>query len=140
MNLNVVTHSSKPKNFEKIDVYLVDTYGETKKFYQASKIVFMGKSITGNGGQNPLEAARLGATILHGSRVGNFPDIYRLLSNLKISYKVNSINSLTKLINKFIIKPNNNKNYHTVKKIGERILIKTKNEINNLFNNEIKKT
>ena len=45
LNLNVVLHSSSPKKLDNTDIYLVDTYGETKKFYQCSDIVFMGKSI-----------------------------------------------------------------------------------------------
>ena len=42
----------------------MDTYGRQKKFYNSSDIVFMGKSLVGKGGQNPLEPARQGATIL----------------------------------------------------------------------------
>ena len=49
-----------------IDIYFVDTYGETKKFFKISKIVFLGGSLVKHGGQNPLEAARLGCNILHG--------------------------------------------------------------------------
>ena len=59
LNLNIVLHSSKPKKLDNTDIYLVDTYGETQKFYQSSDIVFMGKSISGKGGQNPLEPIQL---------------------------------------------------------------------------------
>jgi 3-deoxy-D-manno-octulosonic-acid transferase len=45
LKLNVVLHSAHPKKLKEADIYLVDTYGETKKFYQLSKIIFMGKSI-----------------------------------------------------------------------------------------------
>ena len=37
--------------------------------------VFLGGSIINRGGQNPLEAARLGAKILHGPNVNNFVDV-----------------------------------------------------------------
>jgi len=46
LKLNVVLHSSNPKNLKGTDIYLVDSYGETKKFYNSSGIVFMGKSLT----------------------------------------------------------------------------------------------
>ena len=140
LNLNIVLHSSRPKKLENTDIYLVDTYGETKKFYRTSDIVFMGKSISGNGGQNPLEPSNLGSSVLYGPNVGNFKDTYRLLNKLKIAHKVNGVKSLTRSINKLIIKPNNKKNYLKIVKIGKKILNETKDEINRLFNNEIKKT
>ena len=140
LKLNVVLHSSNPKQIKNADVYLVDTYGETKKFYNSSDVVFMGKSLTGKGGQNPLEPARNGAAVLHGPYIDNFSDIYKLLNKLKITHKVNGIAGLTNLVSKLIIKPNNKKNYLKIKKIGKTILKETKNEINSLLNDEIKKT
>jgi len=140
LDLNIVLHSSRPKKLDNIDIYLVDTYGETKKFYQASNIVFMGKSISGKGGQNPLEPANLGSTVLYGPNVDNFKDTYKLLNKLKVAYKVNGVKSLTHSIDKLITKPNNKKNYLEIAKIGKKILNETKDEINSLFNNEIKKT
>jgi 3-deoxy-D-manno-octulosonic-acid transferase len=140
LKLNIVLHSSNPKKLKNTDVYLIDTYGETKKFYNFSNIVFMGKSLTGRGGQNPLEPARQGASILYGPNIDNFSDIYRLLDKLKITHKVNGLSSLTKLVNKLMIKPNNKKNYLKIAKIGKKTLNKTKDEINSLLNNEIKKT
>ncbi|MDB9937407.1 3-deoxy-D-manno-octulosonic acid transferase, partial [Candidatus Pelagibacter sp.] len=117
LKLNVVRHSSNPKNLKNIDIYLVDTYGETKKFYQASDIVFMGKSLIGQGGQNPLEPSRYKAAILHGPNIGNFLDTYKLLDKLKITHKVNGVSSLINSINKLIIKPNNKKNYLKIEKV-----------------------
>ena len=140
LKLNVVLHSSNPKQIKNADIYLVDTYGETKKFYNCSDVVFMGKSLTGKGGQNPLEPARNGAAVLHGPNIDNFSDIYRLLDKLRISHKVNGVRSLTNLVNKLIIKPNNKKNYLKIAKIGKKTLNETKDEINTLLNNEIKKT
>ena len=42
--------------------------------------VFLGGSIVNKGGQNPLEASRLGAKIFHGPDTSNFKDVYKLLS------------------------------------------------------------
>ena len=140
LHLNIVLHSSKTKKLNDTDIYIVDTYGETKKFYQASNIVFMGKSLLGKGGQNPLEPTNYGSTVLYGPNVDNFKDTYKLLNKLGIAYKVNDVKSLTHSINKLIIKPNNKKSYLKIAKIGKKILKETKDEINSLFNNEIKKT
>ena len=48
-------HSSYGKIRKDTDVYLVDTYGEAKKFLGLSKVIFTGGSIIPHGGQNPLE-------------------------------------------------------------------------------------
>ena len=140
LNLNVVLHSSKPKTLDNIDIYLVDTYGETKKFYQLSNIVFMGKSLSGKGGQNPLEPTNFGSVVLYGPNIDNFKDTYKLLDKLKVAHKVNGVKSLTNLLNKLILKPNDKKSYLKIAKIGKKILNETKDEINTLLNNEIKKT
>ena len=140
LKLNVVLHSSHPKKLKENDIYLVDTYGETKKFYQLSKIVFMGKSLIGKGGQNPLEPAMCGAEVLYGPNIGNFSDTYKLLDKLKISRMVKNMNDLTSLVSRLLLKPHKKKNYLKIEKIGKRILNETKNEINSLLNNEIKKT
>ena len=47
--------------------------------YRLAPIVFIGGSLVGHGGQNPIEAAKLGAAILHGPHVWNFSEIYSAL-------------------------------------------------------------
>ena len=59
------------------DIYLVDTYGETKKFFKIAKMIFIGGSIVNHGGQNPIEPARYGLSIVHGPNVRNFKDIFK---------------------------------------------------------------
>ena len=50
--------------------------GELGLVYRLAPIVFMGGSLVNHGGQNPIEAAKLGAAILHGPHVWNFAEIY----------------------------------------------------------------
>lgn len=57
------------------DLYLADTMGELGLFYRLAPIVFMGKSLLAEGGQNPFEPARLGAAVLFGPRMSNFPEM-----------------------------------------------------------------
>lgn len=65
-----------------VDVLLGDTMGEMGFYLRAADVCFVGKSIAGQGGQNPLEAAMLGTGILTGRFVQNFRDAYqRLLKN-----------------------------------------------------------
>ena len=133
---NEITNQIKNLNLKNVDIYLVDTFGETKKFHQIGNTVFLGGSIIKRGGQNPLEATRLGAKILHGPNTDNFKDVYKHLKLLNISKK---INTPLQLASSIVFK----KNKHSgkkIKKIGQKILNKTINELDNLINNEYKKT
>lgn len=58
------------------DIYLGDTIGEMGLYYRVAPVAFIGKSLVPEGGQNPLEAARLGAAIVTGPHVFNLLDIY----------------------------------------------------------------
>ena len=136
LDLKVITHSSNKKNLKNIDIYIVDTFGETKKFHKISCSVFLGGSVINRGGQNPLEAARYGAKILHGPNVNNFKDIYKTLLELKVSKKINTSKELASQI---IFKRNKNLG-DKIKKIGVKILKKTINDLDKLINNEFKKT
>ena len=136
LRLNVTNHSSNTKNLKNIDIYIVDTFGETKQFHKVGTSVFMGGSIINRGGQNPLEAARYGARILHGPNVDNFKDVYKSLSNLKISKKITTPRELASSI----IFKRNKKLGDKIKKIGVKILKETINDLDKLIKNEFKKT
>tara|TARA_A100001234_G_scaffold201835_1_gene194808 strand:- start:297 stop:1547 length:1251 start_codon:yes stop_codon:yes gene_type:complete len=135
-NLNIFKHTTKIKNLSKADIYLVDTFGETQKFFKLCASVFLGGSIIKRGGQNPLEPARYGAKIFHGPNIDNFKDVYKLLKSLKISKKIKTYNSLA---NSIKFKKRSNKAMK-IDKIGKIILKKTINEIDFQIKNEIKKT
>jgi 3-deoxy-D-manno-octulosonic-acid transferase len=136
LRLNVTNHSSNTKSLKNIDIYIVDTFGETKKFHKVGTSVFIGGSIINRGGQNPLEAARYGARILHGPNVDNFKDVYKSLSNLKISKKITTPRELASSI----IFKRNKKLGDKIKKIGVKILKETINDLDKLIKNEFKKT
>ncbi len=57
------------------DVLLLDTTGELKDFYAAADVVFIGKSLTQHGGQNPIEPAALGKAVLVGPNMENFASV-----------------------------------------------------------------
>ena len=126
LNLKTTIHSSKNRNLKETDIYIVDTFGESKKFYKIATSVFLGGSIVDKGGQNPLEPTRYGAKILHGQFVSNFKEIYKLLSQLKISKKI----STPKQLEKSIEFKKNKKNLNKIKKLGTIILKKTLIELN----------
>jgi len=97
-NLNIILSSELNNYTENTDIILIDSYGESLKFYNISKYVFLGKSLvkslSKDGGQNPIEPARLGCKILHGPYVSNFAETYDYLRKLEVTKKVNSSNEL----------------------------------------------
>ena len=133
LGLNVVSHKSNKKKLSNIDIYVVDTFGESKKFYKLATSVFLGGSIIKRGGQNPLEPARFGAKILHGPNIDNFKDVYKYLNQLKIS---TTINSPQQCANSIIFKKNMKK-VKKMKFLGTTILKKTLNELDKSIHNEI---
>lgn len=54
---------------------LVNTTGELRYFYEVADLVFVGKSLTAHGGQNPIEPATLGKPVLFGPNMENFAQI-----------------------------------------------------------------
>ncbi len=133
LGLNVVSHKSNKKKLSNIDIYVVDTFGESKKFYKLATTVFLGGSIIKRGGQNPLEPARFGAKILNGPNIDNFKDVYKYLNQLKIS---STINSPRQCANSIIFKKNMKK-VKKMKFLGTTILKKTLNELDKSIHNEI---
>jgi 3-deoxy-D-manno-octulosonic-acid transferase len=61
------------------DVLLVNTTGELRDWYRTATVAFVGKSITGIGGQNPVEPALAGIPVLFGPHMENFTAVVRPL-------------------------------------------------------------
>ena len=100
--LKVHLHSSKLKLQKNTDIYLVDTYGETKLFLDLCKIVYLGGSIIKRGGQNPLEPARECNYIIYGPNIDNFKEVYEMLKKLRIASKVKTIKKMKDIVLKKI--------------------------------------
>ena len=81
-----------------IDIYVFDTLGELGLIYRLAPIVFMGGSLVRHGGQNPIEAIRFGAAILHGPHVSNFGDIYEELDDAGAAVLVTDAGELARQI------------------------------------------
>jgi 3-deoxy-D-manno-octulosonic-acid transferase len=133
LKLNIITRSSRNKKLDNIDIFIVDTFGESKKFYKIATSVFLGGSIINRGGQNPLEPARFGTKILHGPDVGNFKEVYHYLDKLKISSKVKTPSQCA---NSIIFKKNMKK-VKKMKILGKNILKNTLNELDKSIHNGI---
>ena len=135
LGLKTHLHNSKKKIAKNTDVYLVNSFGQTKSFFKFCNTVFLGGSIIKHGGQNPLEAARFGCKILHGPNVWNFEEIYKLLEKHNVSISVKNLEQLKNNIDKIF---NNKSKYKhldiSIKNIGNKILTSTLNELNFYIN------
>ena len=134
LNLKVVTRSSGKKITSGTDVYLVDSYGETKSFFEICNVVFLGGSLINHGGQNPLEPARLGCRVLHGPFIENFEEVYEFTNKNKISSKFENVDQLVNILKNAFVKKTSLKNkVNKLKKMGDSILNKNLIEVSNYF-------
>jgi 3-deoxy-D-manno-octulosonic-acid transferase len=62
-------------NHGDLDCLLVNTTGELKYFYEHATVIFVGKSLTAEGGQNPIEPGALGKPMIFGPNMQNFEAI-----------------------------------------------------------------
>ena len=134
LDLKVHLHNSQKIIDKRTDIYLVDSYGETKSFYSKCKNIFLGGSLVNHGGQNPLEAARFGCNILHGPNVSNFTEIFQFLKLKKISMKISNQKQFVTMIDKYFKKRSNSKLIQKkLNFIGKEILDSTYREINTII-------
>lgn len=87
------------------DIYVADTMGELGLFYRAAPIVFMGGSLVPHGGQNPIEAIKLGASIVHGPHVFNFADVYEALDHAGGARRADTQEVLVKQLGQLLADP-----------------------------------
>jgi 3-deoxy-D-manno-octulosonic-acid transferase len=58
-----------------VDCLVVNTTGELRYFYEHATVIFVGKSLTAEGGQNPIEPGALGKAMVFGPNMQNFAEI-----------------------------------------------------------------
>ncbi|MBI1841106.1 MAG: 3-deoxy-D-manno-octulosonic acid transferase [Verrucomicrobia bacterium] len=58
-----------------VDCVVVNTTGELRYFYERADVIFVGKSLTAHGGQNPIEPGAMGKAMVFGPNMENFPQI-----------------------------------------------------------------
>ena len=88
-----------------IDVFVADTLGELGLIYRLAPTVFVGGSLASHGGQNPIEAIRLGAAVVHGPHVWNFAEIYAALDAARGAERVADEEALTACLSGWLANP-----------------------------------
>ncbi len=141
-NLNLTCQILNPDEeiLENKEIIIINSFGNLKSFYKYTRSVFIGKSIIKKfeyiGGQNPIEAAKLGCKIYHGPYVYNFKDIYLLLSQKNVSKQVNSHKELADnlILDLNSSKENNLEFTSLTNKLEQKILSDSMSKINLLIN------
>jgi 3-deoxy-D-manno-octulosonic-acid transferase len=81
-----------------VDCLLVNTTGELRFFYRHATVVFIGKSLTAVGGQNPIEPGALGRAMVFGPNMQNFADITHHFLKKSAALQVNNPAELEKTV------------------------------------------
>jgi 3-deoxy-D-manno-octulosonic-acid transferase len=103
--LHVALRSREELPTATTDVYVADTMGELGVFYRLAPIVFMGGSLIPHGGQNPIEAIKLGASVVHGPYVFNFTDVYEALDRVGGAKRADTPEALVKQLGQLLADP-----------------------------------
>ncbi len=128
---------------ENAEIIIINSFGVMQTYFQYAKSVFIGKStierLKEEGGQNPIDAAKLGCKIYHGPYVYNFQEVYELLKKNKISQKINSYFDLTKYL-ALDLKDHKKKNYsyNQIKDLEKNLLNRIMKVVEEFLDNEIK--
>ena len=106
LGFNVQIKNENDSIDKSAEIVLVNYYGAVNLFLSEVKNVFIGKSLIKKlskvGGQNPIEAAKMGCNIFHGPFVSNFAEIYDYLNKKGFSQQINNIEELaSRLIKNF---------------------------------------
>ena len=88
------------------DCLLVNTTGELRYFYGVATLTFIGKSLTANGGQNPIEPAALGKPVLFGPNMQNFRSIVRSFLSNDAAIQIQNAEELEQQIVSLLSNPN----------------------------------
>jgi 3-deoxy-D-manno-octulosonic-acid transferase len=81
-----------------LDCLLLDTTGELQRWYNIATVVFMGKSLTAHGGQNPVEPILAGKPVVFGPHMENFVTLAKALVSKKGAIQVPDIDFLERTV------------------------------------------
>lgn len=75
--LKVARRSRNDEITPETDIFLGDTIGEMGLYLRLTEISFIGRSLSEEGGQNPMESSMIGCAVLSGPNVQNFRETYQ---------------------------------------------------------------
>ncbi len=84
------------------DCLLVNSTGELRFFYPLASVVFIGKTLCGRGGQNPIEPAAAGRAIVFGPHMQNFRDVVPRFLEAEAAVQVQDETGLERAIDELL--------------------------------------
>jgi 3-deoxy-D-manno-octulosonic-acid transferase len=93
LQVSLRSEAGQPRNSAP-QCLVLDTTGELQHWYAVATIVFVGKSLTARGGQNPVEPILAGKPVLFGPHMENFSALAQALVANKAAIQVSDPNSL----------------------------------------------
>jgi 3-deoxy-D-manno-octulosonic-acid transferase len=89
-------------NEAKADCVLLDRTGELQRWYTIATVVFIGKSLTAHGGQNPVEPILAGKPVIFGPHMENFATLSKTLVSKNGAIQVSDIDSLERAVDNLL--------------------------------------
>ena len=142
-NLNAQLLKKNEKILNDKEIIIINHYGVLQNYFKFAKSVFIGKSIIkrlqNDGGQNPLEAARLNCKIYHGPYVYNFEEIYKILEANNISKEVENFEDLSKNLVEDLENPakRESQNSQSINNLAEKTFADNMKLIENFISDEV---
>lgn len=87
------------------NVYIADTFGEMGTWLSICPVVFMGKSLTVRGGQNPIEPIHFGCAVVFGPHMENFKDLAFRMTSMGIAKQANDETDLAHHVETLLADP-----------------------------------
>ena len=84
------------------DCMLLDTTGELQRWYGIATVVFIGKSLTAHGGQNPVEPILAGKPVVFGPHMENFATLAKTLVSNNAATQVRDSGSLERTFSELL--------------------------------------
>ncbi len=119
MNLTVARRSRNDAIKPETDIFLGDSIGEMGLYLRLTELAFVGRSLTAEGGQNPLEPAMLGCAVLSGAHVQNFREAYQKLLRSGGGRIIRDVEMLAKAVHYLLV--NDNERYKMIDAGGKVI-------------------
>jgi 3-deoxy-D-manno-octulosonic-acid transferase len=96
--LKVARRSRNDEITPETDIFLGDTIGEMGLYLRLTEISFVGRSLTEEGGQNPMESSMIGCAVLSGPNVQNFRETYQHIIRKGGARMVRDVEMLAKAV------------------------------------------
>jgi 3-deoxy-D-manno-octulosonic-acid transferase len=90
------------RRFDDADCVLLDTTGELQQWYPIATVVFMGKSLTARGGQNPVEPILAGKPVVFGPHMENFATLAKALVSKEGAIQIGDVDSLERVVEQLL--------------------------------------